>query len=294
MGRGLMESTQNQTSNLLNEVGLGLSGGGYRATLFHLGTFWWFCEHEKLRIIDRVAGVSGGAITAALVGLKWKSIQDVPSYKNHVVTPIRTLTSTTIDRGSILKGLLFPGSVGQQISKKYAKILYGKATLQDLPDNTRFIINSTNVGTGKLWRFSKPYMGDYQVGLINEPKVSLANAVTASSAFPPILSPFTLKVRSENFNQEGDLRMPELQKNITLTDGGVYDNLGLEAIEKRCQTVLVSDAGGTVPVDITPAKNWLSHTKRVMGIIHGQVAGQRRRELVENYVNDKKLSLIHI
>ena len=34
------------------------------------------------------------------------------------------------------------------------------ATLQDLPDTPRFVINATNVQTGALFRFSKPYMAD--------------------------------------------------------------------------------------------------------------------------------------
>ena len=67
--------------------------------------------------------------------------------------------------------------------------------MQDLPTDAqgpRFVINATNVQTRVLWRFSKPFMGDYRVGLIKDPKVELAIAVGASSAFPPILSPVTL------------------------------------------------------------------------------------------------------
>ena len=42
-------------------------------------------------------------------------------------------------------------------------------------------MNATNVQTGKLLRFSRPYMADYTLGMWLEPKTSLADAVAASS-----------------------------------------------------------------------------------------------------------------
>ena len=269
-------------------IGLSLSGGGYRAALFHLGAFWWFCEHGRLKSIDRISSVSGGSITSAMVGLKWKKITDVGSYQHEVVRPIRKLTSKSIDRGSIIRGLFLSGSAARQISKEYQKTLFGSATLQDLPNKTRFIINATNVGTGKLWRFSKPYMGDYLVGRISNPKTSLADAVTASSAFPPMLSPFRLDVVPEIFDELGDLHSAELQAGITLTDGGVYDNLGFETVGKRCRTVLVSDAGGSLQTQVDPTRNWAGHTARVINIIHGQVASQRKREFISDLSSGHK------
>jgi NTE family protein len=39
------------------------------------------------------------------------------------------------------------------------------------------VINATNIQSGVLWRFSKPYMGDYRVGLVERPALPLARAV---------------------------------------------------------------------------------------------------------------------
>ena len=39
--------------------------------LFHLGTLWRLNEAGRLRTLSRISSVSGGSITAALVGLKW-------------------------------------------------------------------------------------------------------------------------------------------------------------------------------------------------------------------------------
>jgi NTE family protein len=46
-------------------IGLCLSGGGFRAMLFHLGGFVRMNELGLLAELDRVASVSGGALAAS-------------------------------------------------------------------------------------------------------------------------------------------------------------------------------------------------------------------------------------
>ena len=126
-----------------------------------------------------------------------------------------------------------------------------------------------------LFRFSKPYMGDYRVGRIEKPTVELAVAVAASSAFPPVLSPCVLDLRGATWKDDdegNDLAdKPGFRDKIKLTDGGVYDNLGLETAWKRYKTVLVSDAGGHVADDPDPDSDWLQQTARVLKLIDNQV-----------------------
>ena len=92
------------------------------------------------------------------------------------------------------------------------------------------MINATNVQSGALWRFEKPYMRDWRVGEVKNPTVKLAVAVGASSAFPPVLSPAELELDNASFtpNSGADLQSPPFTTDVLLTDGGVYDNLGLE------------------------------------------------------------------
>lgn len=62
------------TSNLLStgeQVSLALSGGGFRATLFHLGVVRALAETEVLRSVTQVSSVSGGSILAAHLVLNW-------------------------------------------------------------------------------------------------------------------------------------------------------------------------------------------------------------------------------
>jgi predicted acylesterase/phospholipase RssA len=55
-------------------MALCLSGGGYRAMLFHLGTIWRLNELGLLKGLKRISSVSGGSITAGVLGLAWKNL----------------------------------------------------------------------------------------------------------------------------------------------------------------------------------------------------------------------------
>jgi NTE family protein len=269
-------------------TGLALSGGGYRAMLFHLGTFMRLRELGVLGRLARISSVSGGSITSAKVALEWSSIGEATAFADRVAVPIMDLASRTIDSSAIAGGVLLPGSVADRVSAFYDRHLFHGATLQDMPDAPRFVINATNVETGSLWRFMKPYMRDYRVGQIDAPRLPLADAVTASSAFPPVLSPFTLEIEPSDFSHVEPGLNPKYLRDISLTDGGVYDNLGLETVYKRYRTVLASDAGGALEPDPSPPSDWARHSKRVLDIIHGQVSAVRTRQLVEAFRDGRR------
>ena len=63
----------------------------------------------------------------------------------------------------------------------------------------------------------------------------------------------------------------------------MYDNLGLETVWKRYQTVLVSDAGGLLAPDPSPPADWARHALRAIEIIHGQVSSVRKRQVIASY-----------
>jgi NTE family protein len=158
--------------------------------------------------------------------------------------------------------------------------------LQELPDAPRFIINATNVQSGVLWRFSKNYMRDYRVGEVKKPKLPLAQAVAASSAFPPVLSPCQIRVDPASFtpNSGTDLQKPPYTSKVVLTDGGVYDNLGLETAWKRYKTILVSDAGGQMAPEEEPKTDWAQHSYRVLNLVDNQVRALRKRQVVDSFL----------
>lgn len=273
-------------------IALCLSGGGYRAMIFHLGVLWRLNELGYLARLDRVSSVSGGSITAAMLGLKWSRLGFAGGVARglveEVIKPLRAFAHETIDVGSVLRGVFLPGSISDKVAGAYRKHLFGEATLQDLPDDPpRFIINATNVQTGVLWRFSKPYMRDYLVGEVKKPTVPLATAVAASSAFPPVLSPAKLELDPATFSPPAGepYHRPPYTTEVYLSDGGVYDNLGLETAWKRYETILVSDAGLAMAGDPDPGTDWAMHAKRVLDMIDNQVRALRKRQLVAAFLN---------
>ncbi len=270
-------------------IALCLSGGGYRAMLFHLGSLWRLNELEFLSRLDRVSSVSGGSITAGALAHAWPRLDFdergvARAFGPEVADPLRRLGARTIDIPTVLLGALLPGMIGDRLAGAYARHLFGDATLQDLPDRPRFVFNATNLQSGVLWRFSKPFMADYRVGTIEHPTERLALAVAASSAFPPVLSPVKPKLDPASYvGGQGTLTGEEYRRRPVLTDGGVYDNLGLETAWKRYETVLVSDGGGQYQAQPNVKANWLLQTRRVIGTIDSQVRALRKRQVIGGF-----------
>ncbi len=258
--------------------------------VFHLGALWRLYDAGLLRGLKRISSVSGGSITSGLLALKWKRLSFDPGrlqadFVPEVVTPIRALARETIDAESVVLGLVLPGRVSDRVAAAYDEHLFNGATLQDLPDEPRFVINATNVQSGAIWRFMKPYMRDYRVGEVKKPTIPLSKAVAASSAFPPVLSPVEMRVDPDAFTPDSgmDLQRPPFTRKVILSDGGVYDNLGLETVWKRYQTVLVSDGGGKLQAEEEPKSDWARHSYRVLNLIDNQVRALRKRQVIDSF-----------
>ena len=273
-------------------IALCLSGGGFRAMLFHVGSLWRLNEIGYLPKLKRISSVSGGSITSAVMGMNWgKLVFDArgraTNFKDLVADPICGLADRSLDVKVIFTGILTPGSVSDKLAASYDKFLFNGKTLQDLPDDPpRFVINATNVQSGALWRFMKPYMRDWRVGEVKNPEIPLAVAVAASSAFPPVLSPAELILKPSQFTPKtgADLQKAPFTSDVLLSDGGVYDNLGLETAYKRYKTILVSDAGGKMQPEPDPKHDWIGHTLRVFELIDNQVRSLRKRQLIDSFV----------
>jgi len=268
-------------------MALCLSGGGYRAMLFHTGVLWRLHEAAMLRNVKRVSSVSGGTITAAVLASKWAAIYgpgaSTSAFVDELVTPIRKFAHVSVDVASVGMGTFLPGTISQYVAAAYDDHLFHGATLQSIPDDApRFVFNATNVQSGALWRFSKPYMGDYLVGRVANPKVRLADATAASSAFPPFLSPARLDARNWTWLPvtTEPLHKQPFTETVVLTDGGVYDNLGMETAWKRYSTILVSDAGQKMDAEGRPHDDWARHAKRILDVVDNQVRSLRKRQLI--------------
>ena len=287
-------------------IALCLSGGGFRAMLFHLGTLWRLNEFGYLPRLDLISSVSGGSITSGMLGCNWSRLRFgddgvAANFREQVAEPLRRHASRNIDVPSVIKGLVTFGGAGKVVADYHDQWLYKGATLQDLPDDTqpgvpRFLFNATSLQTASDFRFTRSYMADYKIGLVRNPRVRIADAVAASGAFPPVLSPFYLKVDAGDYahdaNDPNDPQktLPDWEKYATLvmlTDGGVYDNMGLEPAFKNYATVLVSDGGGDIKTD--PRPSTLLQVMRVIFLFDNQVRSRRKLELVGAFKRRQQL-----
>jgi len=273
-----------------------LSGGGYRAMLFHTGALLRLNELGWLPQIDRVSSVSGGSITAGVLASAWQGLtfenNVATNFDSLVVKPVQRLAGKTIDLPAILLGLIWPGGPARRAAAAYRKHLFGPATLQDLPDTPSFIFNATNLQSGVLLRFSKQWAWDYRVGKVASPTTELAVVVAASAAFPPTLGPLRLtfaqtahvpNTGDDDHGDEPNIEVPPYTTKLVLSDGGVYDNLGLEAAWKSYHRILISDGGAKIGPEAKPRSLWPLQLYRVMNVTDNQVRSLRKRMAIDSY-----------
>lgn len=257
-------------------VGLALSGGGYRAMLFHAGALRRLNELGWLPKLTTVSSVSGGSIAAGVLAHAWHRLRFgddgvAVNFDEEVMRPIRKLAGTNLDIPVTLKAMFIPWrSAGEELARRYAKHLFGDCCLEDLdPAGPRFVFTATNLQDGTLWWFFR------EAGANG--RVQLATAVAASSAFPPMLSPVVIPDPLGRGS------------NVVLSDAGVYDNLGLDPIENQHAIVLVSDAGKKMKREESPHRSWLLQLLRVLTVMDNQVRNLRTDPLLKAF-KDKQFA----
>jgi NTE family protein len=306
-----------------------LSGGGFRATLFHLGSILRLNELGVLAKLSTITSVSGGSILNGVLATRWSRLNFDPAtgrYTNieqEIARPIRDFCSRDLRTKVLLGTRLNPANLGVLIrdwfsvsanflAEGYEPLFNGcrlSAIPEPQPQVPRFVFCSTNVRTGACWHFHggpRARMGDYYVGYCDACCVRVSDAVAASSAFPPGFSAFRLKMppaekitRIDPWGEErsisakrGDERHGPSARPVLLTDGGVYDNLGVEPVWTKYKTLLVSDAGR--PFESVPESGQaiLTRLKRVVDISMEQVAAVRKRWLVADFLAKKRTGAI--
>jgi predicted acylesterase/phospholipase RssA len=233
-----------------------LSGGGFRATLYHLGVIEYLSRAGHLADISHVVGVSGGSLAAAHLVLRHVSYCSGPDTDAFKAAKAELVSLTAADvRGQILRRLPYfwagrvlprrwrPSST-LYLSQLYDRILFHGALVGSLPARPHLAIVATNLTEGGLTVFSQDGVRTYSqrsksashqdIGLTR-----LSVATAASSAVPVIFPPLLLT--------EDEVGAPDTRYRQVMSDGGVTDNLGLSTTQlilgDSTVQVLCSDAG---------------------------------------------------
>lgn len=229
------------------DLTLCLSGGGFRAALFHLGALRRLNELGILSQVDAVSAVSGGSMLASHLA---KHI--VAGERDHIPWPrparqwagfdamAREFHAKVAKHLPIATLLSYDEVFFRKLPKGFKKWV-GDMRLSDLPERPTFIFNATELRRGHVWSFTKATIGNEHFGYsTSHQEMSVVEAVAASACFPAF-DQLRARVRSADFSGGREKDRPT-ECEILFTDGGVFDNLGLEAVASS-RIILVSDGG---------------------------------------------------
>lgn len=228
----------------MSRIGLALSGGGYRATIYHLGVLRFLRDAGLLSRVSHITSVSGGSIMAAHLVLHWDRYtgteEEFDAATEELLTFIRQDVRNRIVRRyplallANLGGWLMRQGWSRRLTRPgllevhYERLLFGDKCLYELPAHPQLHMLATNVNEGCLCSFTRNGILEEQRAEVGKTRftttpssmATIPMAVAASSAFPGFFPPIQLTAEDVGAS-EG--RFPP----HVLTDGGVYDNLGV-------------------------------------------------------------------
>jgi predicted acylesterase/phospholipase RssA len=251
----------------MRHIGLALSGGGLRATFFHLGVIAAIREKGLLQKVTEIASVSGGSINGAHLAMNWAKYTstdagDFDTMADELIKlGNRDIRNRVLRRTPLQYMLIVPRltrshawSTSGWLEHEYQNIFKDKK-LSDLKGDGQGVphlsILSTSLTTGQVVAFSSDgvyfFPEDPRGRESFSPEtdtITLARAVAASSAFPPMFCPVPLAGKDLGF-AEGT------GQDHQLTDGGIFDNLGIVWLTKGSplrktaglELLIVSNAG---------------------------------------------------
>ncbi|MEA4986596.1 MAG: patatin-like phospholipase family protein [Anaerovorax sp.] len=293
-------------------IGISLSGGGIRASIFHLGVLKWLAENGELENIRHISSVSGASLAVGLIyarsGYHWPDSQ---LFLNKTLPKIRnTILNQNIQQDSILSLLGKPWKWNQKVNV-LAHIIEKKwgvhGLICDLPSSPLWSINCTSFETGNNFRINQKQMGDYKIGYVSHPKISISDAISASAGFPVLIGAYKLSLNSYQWTTplsksgrcNNSLYRPTLEdlKILHLWDGGVYDNLGLEALYKisngghlteGLDFLIVSNASSPCPYRKWDNLFSVRNLSQLLDINMNQVVSLRSRDVIDYFLRTQK------
>lgn len=281
-------------------IGLSLSGGGSRAIAFHLGCLRALNDLGILEKIGALSTISGGSVIGAYFAYTPEKSFD--EFESDVRGILRRGLQRSIGLELAKPQNLLPclisfilaqiheliGVVGKELpgfhrypsrTDLFQKVLYrdmypGLVMSSPRRNNLSVVIGSCEIRTGSAFRFSDESSGSWRLGKLTE-EVNLAFAVAASAAYPIFLPALD---RTWRFQKEDHVK----DHRILLTDGGIYDNLGIQVLEPErdpevsfhtfpCDYLIVCNAGQGQESGRTIPLGFLRRVTKSFSTVHRRV-----------------------
>ena len=275
----------------IKTLGLALSGGGSRAAAFHCGTLRALSDLKLTSgatvadEVDVVSTVSGGSV----FGGAWAAAKVDGRDNDEFLSRMRLELSRGFIRRSLRPSalrMLLPGHTRSDvIASTFNRAFFAGKALSSLPDRPALVLNVTVLNNGQVGKFSKDGFSVWGLRHPNRrpqhlepiPAFPLALAVTASAAFPIGLPP--VRILRKDFSRETTFERSDgghyagFSKGLSLTDGGVLENLGIQTLLRSrryaCRHLIISDAG---TADDGWSRKWYNSAKSIgLGFLGGSV-----------------------
>ena len=310
-------------------IGLALSGGGSRAVAFHLGTLRALEDLKLLDEVDVVSGVSGGSIMTGLLGytdapfadidcnavrflrsgLVWPTLKKLafptrglPLLWNLLVVTLPTLATDFVTWITRFATSVFPAldPVTKAISRfswplrnRYSRTHVIAESIADAigthncdaptRQGKSIVFNACELRTGTAFRMSNERFGTWRYGCAPANELRVADAVAASAAYPPFLPPF-------DWTRTFELRDKTAPQRVIVTDGGVFENLGVSVLEPGRDSrfsgisynpdiIIASDAGAGQFTGETMPLSWPKRMTQVVSAVMRKVQDATKRRL---------------
>lgn len=299
-------------------IGLALSGGGSRAIAFHLGCLRALHDRGILDKVAVLSGVSGGSVIAALYaysdepfeafarrveaalsrGMVWgiarETFLSFELPKIVVATVLAGAAAILAWTLQVLESLLslvklrphWLGTIAKHVldvaprfasfttafERHLVRRYFGDRCMNAVGRRElSVVINAAELRTETAFRYGSVESGCWRFGRLTQPP-RVATAVAASAAFPAFLPALDHYL---TFTKNG----VETKHRVIITDGGVYDNLGVSCMlpgrSSEFSTnafpvdfIIACDAGQGIPSGATRPIFWMSRMLATVLTIH--------------------------
>lgn len=305
-------------------IGLALSGGGFRASIFHLGVIRRLEELEIMKDVDAISTVSGGSIVAAYYVCEMeKRLHEMdetrradPTERVRIFGDIAEKFLRAVDHNLRTRALLYTpffhpwlflktlvsrpfraGARATLIQSEYDRWFYNGDTLDQFP----------SVAPDQVPQKSTVIYGPNLIlnttSLLTGERVAFSRVPISGMAALSRVNKNVLRISRVVGASSGVpvVFPPTVINGNALVDGGVSDNQGIEALvddapgETPCDILLVSDASGQMESKDSVKTGETSVYARVNDILQFQVRAKLLKLLVKwQHPHTKSFAFVHL